>query len=220
MGIEFTREKDKDMYANLGKPLATGYKLIRSDWTCSPDGNVKAYYYCPGIFTERKTPCVGFGGMHFCSTIEGCFASTFYKYYNKNFHLVKVSAYEQIAKTEKDGFIIYATSCLVIEQEITNDYFLAREDPLAVIQMESPDKEILKTAVTANPFIIKEIENPDDEIQIAAVRKNHFAIRDIESPCVEAQKIAFEKDASLMCDIKNVSKEVILYTLSLDGRNI
>ena len=60
------------MHAELGEPLATGYKLIDGDWTCSPYGGYKAYC-CPGVFTEPGQPKVKVRGMHFCNTIEGCF---------------------------------------------------------------------------------------------------------------------------------------------------
>lgn len=45
--------------------LVHGYKVFRSDWTCSPDGNSKQYA-CPGKFEEEGPLSLCEHGMHFC----------------------------------------------------------------------------------------------------------------------------------------------------------
>ena len=47
---------------------AHGYKVFRSDWTCSPDGNSKQYA-CPGKFEEEGPLSLCEHGMHFCKQL-------------------------------------------------------------------------------------------------------------------------------------------------------
>ena len=60
------------MKNNTVQNVVHGFKVFRSDWTCSPNGNTKQYT-CPGKFEEEGELVVCFHGMHFCQTAADCF---------------------------------------------------------------------------------------------------------------------------------------------------
>lgn len=69
-----------------------GFKVFRSDWTCSPNGNTKQYT-CPGKFEEEGELNVCGHGMHFCQTAADCF--NYYSFNSEN-KVAKVIAYGEV----------------------------------------------------------------------------------------------------------------------------
>lgn len=54
------------------KNIVHGFKVFRSDWTCSPNGNTKQYN-SHGKFKEKGHPIIFDYGMHFCRRFVDCF---------------------------------------------------------------------------------------------------------------------------------------------------
>ena len=71
-----------------------GYKVFKSDWTCSPNGNTKQYT-CPGKFEEDIAPIRCGRGMHFCKKAADCFN---YYSFNPENKVAEVIAYGDIAE--------------------------------------------------------------------------------------------------------------------------
>lgn len=69
-----------------------GFKVFRSDWTCSPNGNTKQYA-CPGKFEEKGELDVCSHGMHFCQTAADCF--NYYSFNSEN-KVAEVIAYGDV----------------------------------------------------------------------------------------------------------------------------
>lgn len=69
-----------------------GFKVFRSDWTCSPNGNTKQYA-CPGKFEEEGGLDVCSHGMHFCQTAADCF--NYYSFNSEN-KVAEVIAYGDV----------------------------------------------------------------------------------------------------------------------------
>ena len=69
-----------------------GFKVFRSDWTCSPNGNTKQYT-CPGKFEEEGELNVCGHGMHFCQTAADCF--NYYSFNSEN-KVAEVIAYGEV----------------------------------------------------------------------------------------------------------------------------
>lgn len=69
-----------------------GFKVFRSDWTCSPNGNTKQYA-CPGKFEEEGGLDVCSHGMHFCQTAADCF--NYYSFNSEN-KVAEVIAYGEV----------------------------------------------------------------------------------------------------------------------------
>lgn len=222
-------------------PLATGYKIIGEGWICCPDGTPKKYS-CPGIFMEYGEPWVGGRGMHFCNTIKGCFEYSSYSI-KDNIHIVKVSAYREIEKKEGRDGILYATNCLMIEKEITEDYRSAIENPSSIKDMENPDREIIMAAIKTDPTAIQFVSTPDEEMTKSAIRAFcdkeinpfdyidsqqqelaeyiirlwPFAIQFIKDPSEELVRLAVSKNEDSIQFIKNPSKEVQNIAVNKDG---
>ena len=69
-----------------------GFKVFRSDWTCSPNGNTKQYT-CPGKFEEEGELDVCGHGMHFCQNVADCFN---YYDFDSNNKVAEVIAYGDV----------------------------------------------------------------------------------------------------------------------------
>ena len=93
-----------------------GFKVFRSDWTCSPNGNTKQYT-CPGKFEEEGELDVCGHGMHFCQTAADCF--NYYSFNSEN-KVAEVIAYGDV-RTEGDKS---CTDKLEIVREIPWDEVL------------------------------------------------------------------------------------------------
>lgn len=201
-------------------PLATGYKIIGPGWICCP-GNTPKRYSCPGIFMEYGEPWAnGYRGMHFCDTIKGCFEYNSYSI-EDNIHIVKVSAYRTIKKKEEPDGILYATNCLVIEEEITKDYRSAIKNPSSIKDMENPDKEIIMAAIETDPKVIQFISTPDEEMTKSAVRafcdKEINPFDYIDSQQKELVEYAVGYWPSVIQFIKDPSEELARLAVSKNG---
>lgn len=226
-------------------PLATGYKIIGAGWICCP-GSTPKRYSCPGIFMEYGEPWAnGYRGMHFCNTIKGCFKYSSYSI-EDTIHIVKVSAYRTIKKEEEPDGILYATNCLVIEEEITKDYRSAIKNPSSIKDMENPDREIIMAAIETDPTVIRLVSAPDDGILRCAVRTfcdkkiNPFdyidsrqqelveyavgcwpsVIQFIKDPSENLVRLAVNKSGNSIQFIKNPSKEVQNIAVNKNGQSI
>lgn len=73
-----------------------GFKVFRSDWTCSPNGNTKQYA-CPGKFEEEGPLIVCGHGMHFCQMAVDCF--NYYDFDSDN-KVAEVIAYGNVLTVE------------------------------------------------------------------------------------------------------------------------
>ena len=104
------------MKNNTVKNVVHGFKVFRSDWTCSPNGNTKQYT-CPGKFEEEGELVVCFHGMHFCQTAADCFN---YYSFDSNNKVAEVIAYGEV-QTENDKS---CTDKLEIVREIPWDEVL------------------------------------------------------------------------------------------------
>lgn len=93
-----------------------GFKVFRSDWTCSPNGNTKQYA-CPGKFEEEGEIDVCNHGMHFCQTAADCF--NYYSFNSEN-KVAEVIAYGEV-RTDGDKS---CTDKLEIVREIPWDEVL------------------------------------------------------------------------------------------------
>lgn len=93
-----------------------GFKVFRSDWTCSPNGNTKQYT-CPGKFEEEGEIDVCNHGMHFCQTAADCF--NYYSFNSEN-KVAEVIAYGDV-KTDGNKL---CTNKLEIVREIPWDEVL------------------------------------------------------------------------------------------------
>ena len=93
-----------------------GFKVFRSDWTCSPNGNTKQYT-CPGKFEEEGELDVCGHGMHFCQTAADCF--NYYSFNSEN-KVAEVIAYGEV-RTDGDKS---CTDKLEIVREIPWDEVL------------------------------------------------------------------------------------------------
>lgn len=93
-----------------------GFKVFRSDWTCSPNGNTKQYT-CPGKFEEEGEIDVCNHGMHFCQTAADCF--NYYSFNSEN-KVAEVIAYGEV-RTDDDKS---CTDKLEIVREIPWDEVL------------------------------------------------------------------------------------------------
>ena len=102
------------MKNNTVQNVVHGFKVFRSDWTCSPNGNTKQYT-CPGKFEEEGELVVCFHGMHFCQTAADCF-----NYYSFDSNNKEVIAYGEV-QTEDDKS---CTDKLEIVREIPWDEVL------------------------------------------------------------------------------------------------
>ena len=101
---------------NTVQNVVHGFKVFRSDWTCSPNGNTKQYT-CPGKFEEEGELVVCFHGMHFCQTAADCFN---YYSFDSNNKVAEVIAYGEV-QTENDKS---CTDKLEIVREIPWDEVL------------------------------------------------------------------------------------------------
>ena len=104
------------MKNNTVQNVVHGFKVFRSDWTCSPNGNTKQYT-CPGKFEEEGELVVCFHGMHFCQTAADCFN---YYSFDSNNKVAEVIAYGEV-QTEDDKS---CTDKLEIVREIPWDEVL------------------------------------------------------------------------------------------------
>ena len=104
------------MKNNTVQNVVHGFKVFRSDWTCSPNGNTKQYT-CPGKFEEEGELVVCFHGMHFCQTAADCFN---YYSFDSNNKVAEVIAYGEV-QTENDKS---CTDKLEIVREIPWDEVL------------------------------------------------------------------------------------------------
>ena len=104
------------MKNNTVQNVVHGFKVFRSDWTCSPNGNTKQYT-CPGKFEEEGELVVCFHGMHFCQTAADCFN---YYSFDSNNKVAEVIAYSEV-QTEDDKS---CTDKLEIVREIPWDEVL------------------------------------------------------------------------------------------------
>ena len=104
------------MKNNTVQNVVHGFKVFRSDWTCSPNGNTKQYT-CPGKFEEEGELVVCFHGMHFCQTAADCF--NYYSFDSSN-KVAEVIAYGEV-QTENDKS---CTDKLEIVREIPWDEVL------------------------------------------------------------------------------------------------
>ena len=104
------------MKNNNVQNVVHGFKVFRSDWTCSPNGNTKQYT-CPGKFEEEGELVVCFHGMHFCQTAADCFN---YYSFDSNNKVAEVIAYGEV-QTEDDKS---CTDKLEIVREIPWDEVL------------------------------------------------------------------------------------------------
>lgn len=93
-----------------------GFKVFRSDWTCSSNGNTKQYA-CPGKFEEEGEIDVCNHGMHFCQTAADCF--NYYSFNSEN-KVAEVIAYGEV-RTDGDKS---CTDKLEIVREIPWDEVL------------------------------------------------------------------------------------------------
>ena len=101
---------------NTVQNVVHGFKVFRSDWTCSPNGNTKQYT-CPGKFEEEGELDVCGHGMHFCQTAADCF--NYYSFNSEN-KVAEVIAYGDV-RTEGDKS---CTDKLEIVREIPWDEVL------------------------------------------------------------------------------------------------
>ena len=101
---------------NTVQNVVHGFKVFRSDWTCSPNGNTKQYT-CPGKFEEEGELDVCGHGMHFCQTAADCF--NYYSFNSEN-KVVEVIAYGDV-RTDGDKS---CTDKLEIVREIPWDEVL------------------------------------------------------------------------------------------------
>ena len=104
------------MKNNTVQNVVHGFKVFRSDWTCSPNGNTKQYT-CPGKFEEEGELVVCFHGMHFCQTAADCFN---YYSFDSNNKVAEVIAYGEV-QTENNKS---CTDKLEIVREIPWDEVL------------------------------------------------------------------------------------------------
>ena len=104
------------MKNNTVQNVVHGFKVFRSDWTCSPNGNTKQYTF-PGKFEEEGELVVCFHGMHFCQTAADCFN---YYSFDSNNKVAEVIAYGEV-QTENDKS---CTDKLEIVREIPWDEVL------------------------------------------------------------------------------------------------
>ncbi len=104
------------MKNNTVQNVVHGFKVFRSDWTCSPNGNTKQYT-CPGKFEEEGELVVCFHGMHFCQTAADCFN---YYSFDSNNKVAEVIAYGEV-QTKNDKS---CTDKLEIVREIPWDEVL------------------------------------------------------------------------------------------------
>lgn len=104
---------------NTVQNVVHGFKVFRSDWTCSPNGNTKQYA-CPGKFEEEgeegELDVCGHG-MHFCQTAADCF--NYYSFNSEN-KVAEVIAYGEV-RTDGDKS---CTDKLEIVREIPWDEVL------------------------------------------------------------------------------------------------
>ena len=101
---------------NTVQNVVHGFKVFRSDWTCSPNGNTKQYT-CPGKFEEEGELDVCGHGMHFCQTAADCF--NYYSFNSEN-KVAEVIAYGDV-RTDGDKS---CTDKLEIVREIPWDEVL------------------------------------------------------------------------------------------------
>ena len=101
---------------NTVQNVVHGFKVFRSDWTCSPNGNTKQYT-CPGKFEEEGELVVCFHGMHFCQTAADCF--NYYSFDSSN-KVAEVIAYGDVRTDGNKS----CTDKLEIVREITWDEVL------------------------------------------------------------------------------------------------
>lgn len=71
-----------------------GFKVFRSDWTCSVGGNTK-HYTCPGKFEEEGELGINNHGMHFCENAVDCFK---YYLFDANLKIAEVVAYGTVLR--------------------------------------------------------------------------------------------------------------------------
>lgn len=122
-----------------------GFKVFRSDWTCSPNGNTKQYT-CPGKFEEEGEIDVCNHGMHFCQTAADCF--NYYSFNSEN-KVAEVIAYGDV-KTDGNKL---CTNKLEIVREIPWDEVLRIVNMgkiaqvVATLETETPETETLETGM-------------------------------------------------------------------------
>lgn len=104
------------MKNNTVKNVVHGFKVFKSDWTCSPNGHTKQYT-CPGNFEEEGKLGICGHGMHFCQTAADCFN---YCSFDPNNKVAEVIAYGEVI-TDGDKS---CTNKLMIVREIPWDEVL------------------------------------------------------------------------------------------------
>ena len=92
------------------KNIVHGFKVFRSDWTCSPNGNTKQYK-SHGKFKEKGHLVLFEHGMHFCQKLADCFE--YYPLIKKNKY-AEIIAYGEVITNGK----ISCTNKLEIVREI------------------------------------------------------------------------------------------------------
>ena len=115
------------------KNIVHGFKVFRSDWTCSPNGNTKQYKP-HGKFKEKGHPVIFEYGMHFCQKFADCFEC---------YPLTKQNKYAEI--------IAYGEVITKGKISCTNKLEIVREIPWTeVLQIINTGKKCVGVSNTGN----------------------------------------------------------------------